>query len=414
MHLARRDFNRSTYATACGLLVFTLLIASCSPTGKISETSGEKQSHYTLVIDAGSSGSRVYIYQIEPQAGRDIPVVTMVGSEKVNPGISEFENDPEVGARNILTLLDYARAQIGADSRKQTPVYLLATAGMRLYSSDKRDRIMDKVGAVIRDEGSFSFMTAMTISGRYEGLYGWLALNYLDDQFDPAQKRESLLEMGGASTQITFTPKDKFKEHKLKRKIKGEQYRIYSRSYLYMGINEAEKLLGIPACYPLNYPMKNGGKGTGECDECARYITEKFNAICEGLERDGPHCVFMSSPVPLIDEDYLAVSSFYYVFKSLGLGPNINLAELKEKANEFCGQDYNVLQEKYPDDRDYLHQYCLASTYYWNLFKNGYRFPTDQTKISGANTINGMDITWTLGALLDIQMGFQPEAYIRD
>jgi len=37
------------------------------------------------VIDAGSSGLRIYVYKVEPGNDRDMPIITLVGGKKVNP-----------------------------------------------------------------------------------------------------------------------------------------------------------------------------------------------------------------------------------------------------------------------------------------------------------------------------------------
>ncbi len=394
--------------------IISLVLISCSTPKYTSKLPINENVHYSLVVDAGSSGSRMYVYKVEPGQDGNLLSIKMLGSKKVKPGVSEFEKNPEAGVKNIQELLKYAKEIVEPGFQKQTTLHLLATAGMRLYSKDTRSRIMNKISKVIRDEGSFDFKEAKTISGRYEGLYGWLALNYLDDQFNPESKREGLLEMGGASTQIAFTPEENFKDHKLKRKILGERYKLYSRSYLYMGINEAEELLAHPACYSINYKMPNGETGTGDCEECANHILDKFNALCEGLECSGPHCIFKTAGIPLNNDDFSAVSSFYYVFKTLGLSENIQFEELKNKGCQICETDYQQLLQDHPYAKDYVHQYCMASTYYWLLFKNGYKFPENSTKISPKNEINDFDITWTLGAVLDMEMGFSPEIYTRD
>ncbi|KAJ2395701.1 Golgi apyrase, partial [Coemansia sp. RSA 2531] len=102
---------------------------------------------YGIVIDAGSSGSRVMIYawddptlqQRENRAGNDdakqpvgLPAIeraSMQWTYKTSPGISSFADRPQrVGAEHIRPLLDFAQQHIPRRQIRHTPVYLLATA----------------------------------------------------------------------------------------------------------------------------------------------------------------------------------------------------------------------------------------------------------------------------------------------
>jgi Golgi nucleoside diphosphatase len=101
--------------------------------------------HYALIIDAGSSGSRIYIYKVEPNIYGDLPGITLVKTAKVKPGISEWEANPVKTRKNLEDLITAAKQTIEAPYRKQTPLYLMATAGMRLLSAAKREKIMKAV-----------------------------------------------------------------------------------------------------------------------------------------------------------------------------------------------------------------------------------------------------------------------------
>ncbi len=121
---------------------------------------------------------------------------------------------------------------------ERTPVYLLATAGMRLLPDEQRDAVLEKTCTFIRDKTPFhagkTIQSCLSdhvqvISGEQEGLLGWIAINYLMDGFhfqslDAATTLTSgdakgkevtaatqkstygFLDMGGASTQIAFEP----------------------------------------------------------------------------------------------------------------------------------------------------------------------------------------------------------------
>ena len=63
----------------------------------------EESISYTVVIDAGSSGSRVYLYEIFPSVDNIFPRVRERCSSdgrnlilKIEPGLSAFIDDPQV------------------------------------------------------------------------------------------------------------------------------------------------------------------------------------------------------------------------------------------------------------------------------------------------------------------------------
>ncbi|KAJ3092505.1 Golgi apyrase [Quaeritorhiza haematococci] len=241
---------------------------------------------YGVVIDAGSSGSRVLVYswknplylrreaQTEGRNAKDIldglPVIEK-GVEsgdhwqfKVEPGISTYAEKPEDVGAHLRPLLDYAVRVVPARKLATTPVYLLATAGMRLVSDSARTAILENTCTFIKMNYVFAtdggcHRHFRVISGELEGIYGWMAVNYLMGGFEhrtstnPATNKMhtfGFLDMGGASTQIAFEPTA---EMSLKhnddltkvtlRTISGDdtQYRIFVTTFLGFGMNEARR-----------------------------------------------------------------------------------------------------------------------------------------------------------------------------
>ena len=89
---------------------------------------------YAIVIDAGSSGSRVYAYWWSTGGDAPIPNVQNVPnnkggivSEKDTPGISTYSDNPNGAAKSIELLLNYSLTFIPANKLAETHVMLLAT-----------------------------------------------------------------------------------------------------------------------------------------------------------------------------------------------------------------------------------------------------------------------------------------------
>jgi apyrase len=374
------------------------------------------ESHYALIIDAGSSGSRIYIYEVEPNIYGNLPGITLVESAKVKPGISAWEVDSAKARKNLEALITAAKQTIDAPHRKQTPLYLMATAGMRLLSAAKRERIMKAVSDVFMEDDTFNFKKAVVISGAYEGLSSWIAANYLDDNFDPQKVREGILEMGGASTQIAFVPSAWFRDHKVERKIRGKNYTVFTKSYLYMGMDQSQRLAATESCYPINFPISAGStSGSGNFERCVADIMEAFTAFCENLEYNGPHCIFKKEFAPPVENEFFAISAFFYTFNFLGLEEQVDLNALQRKGSDFCLKDWGMLKKMYTNTPEkYLKSYCFSSAYFWSLLINGYHFPQDTMAITAKEKIGGTEISWTLGALIDIELGNAPMLYKAD
>ncbi|OZJ03548.1 hypothetical protein BZG36_04167, partial [Bifiguratus adelaidae] len=113
------------------------------------ELDREWQQHrkYGIIIDAGSSGSRVQVYSWKDHKYvqdthllRDIkgklPTVErgdrlgLKWTTKIEPGISSLANQPEGVDEHLKPLLDFAMEVVPEDQHSETPIFLMATAGM--------------------------------------------------------------------------------------------------------------------------------------------------------------------------------------------------------------------------------------------------------------------------------------------
>jgi len=236
-----------------------------------------KNREFGIVIDAGSSGSRIQIYSwkntehvrglLERNHGKwrnltydSMPIIDLgdeAGKEwqsRVEPGISTFGNQPSQLAGYLKPLLDHALKVVPDDKVSATPIFLYATAGMRLLPPDQQAAILTTTCSFIKESTKFLIPDCrkhvQVISGEWEGIYGWAAINHLMGGFNPSQRTLGFLDMGGASTQIAFEPdNDVVKEHAedmLKvalRSLSGadREYHVYVTTFLGYGMNEARR-----------------------------------------------------------------------------------------------------------------------------------------------------------------------------
>ena len=125
---------------------------------------------------------------------------------------------PEKTESYLLPLLQGAHSFLVNSSSPESsvPIYLLATGGMRLLSSSSQLPLLRKAHKVLSDAQKFPLFDAGTreenvrvISGRTEGVLGWVALNFGGGdgglQFVGDDERtQGLFEVGGASMQIAY------------------------------------------------------------------------------------------------------------------------------------------------------------------------------------------------------------------
>ena len=193
------------------------------------------------IIDAGSSGSRLFVYEVTTTGEQDLRLVYPLTKEqqKLSKGraLSTLANHPD----SVRIFVENMTANYCSDS---TRLYILATAGMRLKPKAHADAIYQKLEALPLINGYY-VKGAMTITGQYEGLYGWLAANYQNGrigftttttgtQFTLTGTPCGILEIGGASMQIAFTT-DHTSHECLTRPGIGN---LYSKSYLGAGADQ--------------------------------------------------------------------------------------------------------------------------------------------------------------------------------
>ena len=214
---------------------------------------GDPLVQYALMIDAGSTGSRIHIYKFNncgASAEYEYEVFKMT-----QPGLSSYAGRPEEAAKSLDVLLDEAIRVIPSSLRSCTPVAVKATAGLRLLPGSQSADILHAVEKRIHDGYPFKMLEedGVTImDGKDEGVYAWITANYLLGTIKSNTPKNTptyaVLDLGGASTQIVFKPsfsssdqKLEPGEHKYDLKFGGRSHVLYQHSYLGYGLMRARK-----------------------------------------------------------------------------------------------------------------------------------------------------------------------------
>ncbi|KAF3932266.1 Guanosine-diphosphatase [Dactylella cylindrospora] len=378
---------------------------------------------YGCVLDAGSSGTRIYIYRwldhtvqrekATPEELDSLPLISTKKkwTKKIRPGISTFHDKiSRVGPDHLEELFEHARTIIPPEQIPETPLFLLATAGVRLLPDWDRRNLLTEVCNYAIQNTNFLLpdcgLHVQAITGETEGLYGWIAANYLIGAFDANQKHNhgkghhtyGFLDMGGASAQIAFVPNatetrkhaDDLKLLRM-RKLSGEpvEYKVFVTTWLGFGVHEARSrylnqlkgtsggkgIIELPdPCLHEGLLATMKGKevirganaaedippgteddpnlaGTGKFDECQRQV---HPLLSDGkVNCDGTACLLDGHHFPKADFDinhFLGVSEYWHttheVFEMGHDTKAYDLATYSKRVRSFCSEPWESIKER--------------------------------------------------------------------
>ena len=405
---------------------------------------------YGIVLDAGSSGTRLHVYrwldnaasrsQASPKELQSLPAIESKGTEKIHPGVSTFGDKPDrVGPDHLGKLFKKARKIIPKDEEDRTPLFLLATAGMRLLDDEPRERLLEHICSYAQSHTKFLLpdcrVHIRVIPGEVEGLYGWIAANYLLGGFDsPLNSIKAndhptygFLDMGGASAQIAFAPNATMSEKHANdlqlmrfRTVDGTtvEYKVFTTTWLGFGVNQArqhyvEKLqspsqakdsniLEDP-CLPTGLTTSTKGdvflpgskevngktpylKGTGNFKKCLdlTYPLLEKDTVCD----DDP-CLIGGTHVPPIDfnvNHFVGVSEYWHttheIFEVGHKDKAYDFNTYQKRVSEFCSQDWGAIEEsikihkwgKKVDEKTAI-EVCFKASWLINVLHEGIGVP---------------------------------------
>ena len=402
-------------------LVFALLCFTVSAKQK-----SEQQAEYVILFDAGSSGTRMSIYQFL-ESGKFIKASDVKeldpSPSKIKPGISELADDPSQVEAYMMPLLESAKKTIPQDKQSSTPIYLLATAGMRLVPTDQANAILDEVRKLFHDKAKCPFLfqedvDVRIISGTAEGIYSWITVNFLTGIFGTNQASYGSLDLGGASHQNTWDLKRKKNPETFSISVAGKTYNVFARSYLGYGQDEAkerylESIVKKSDCTEnaecaVKSPCHNKGfkeslefngqarvfEGTAQVEICEDIIRNLF--FCRSL--DLKKCPFSNQP--RLRGKFYGFSALYYALTDINAVCSdcqnnfVTPGKIDVHLKSFCGENYDEINKnRYSRDR------CFSANYIYELLIAGYRLSLKK-KIRIANSLSGFDLDWKMGAVL--------------
>jgi hypothetical protein len=356
-----------------------------------------------LVIDAGSSGTRPFLYHVS-DAGTRAPYVepaTLPRScpREVGGGLQRLAGMPtEEIRRKLGPIADCARAAARIFAAP-LETHVLATAGVREMGNDTaRSDLLARTKEALAGAGVVH--QPRTISGDEEARYAWVAVN--DARPRGAEELVGILELGGASAQIAFLPGQAAPGASLAEVAKS----LTASSSPGCGNDTVWRHVRnrTRACFPTDCSEEHcsstaTGGAMGSFDLCAKEILAFLN------EADSEHCSLsrLRSSAPR-QGTFVALASYFYTARGLGL-PNEesklqSVEALRREGRRYCATNWAEITKTSKEEAGHLAGRCFSAAYAFTLLTEAYGFEPQEARIAFVGEIGGQDPAWTRGAAL--------------
>ena len=362
------------WCASCVIIVILLLASS--PVRPVEPL------EYAAVIDAGSTGSRIYVYSYE--ASDPTGTMAAVSHHRVRPSLSSFMNetrfDADALSNQFGVLVDYAKEHIPKSRWPSTPLMIAATAGLRRMDESLRELLMQGAKEVLMILASdFAFLpdSSGVISGNVEALYDIMAILPVVERIsaDLQDIRYGVIDLGGSSMQYAYQLEIEGEG----RTCSSDKDSFFLRSFSGLGLIEGmETLLAVHKdmgnevnpCVPPDGVPFNGGvvAGGGDFTACVALIKKLYLekmlqvsglTICSpsshpnivtGLD-NVPPLLHLLGLAPLEDSSPLSTRAL------------ISPKQIADSAESLCAQPWqSLLEEVAPSFPSYRgHRACYGS-----------------------------------------------------
>ncbi|KAL3309992.1 Ectonucleoside triphosphate diphosphohydrolase 4 [Cichlidogyrus casuarinus] len=367
-----------------------------------------------------------------PDRGQAIPEISIMldstGKQvvkKQTPGLSSYAERLSEIPQYLGPLLDLASTNIPAQLHSTTSVFILATAGMRFLSESDQNDIWTRVRQFVASSYSFSFLPEMafTISGPEEGIYGWITVNYLLGRFthSSAKPTVGMIDLGGGSMQIAYQiPYQEDHENIFNVDLSGDkQFTLYATTFLGYGINAAKSLYKGMLASNLTNKAKSVVKAE-DVSEYSEFINRELAPLREGTElklrgtgevplcskklkpllRKGVACSLDPCSMKGVHQPSLPAVEFYGLSEFWYTASALDADRYEKRAFIERGLHYCQMPSSNRKEQEWKNSRCFNAAWISLVLHEGFGFPDSLNNFYPVNEINGIEVQWSLGALL--------------
>mmetsp|Transcript_123582 Transcript_123582/g.335594 ORF Transcript_123582/g.335594 Transcript_123582/m.335594 type:complete len:521 (+) Transcript_123582:25-1587(+) len=375
--------------------------------------------NYTVVIDCGSTHTTLHVFEARAGVVKEVEPDANRGKAGYPPEIGPLADyiDAADDLRvDLAKLINESLRFVPQSRRIHTPLYMYATAGMRLYPPQVQRSVFERAADVLSDLGAYAVDAShlRTISEEEEAVFAYLAANQEACQgAAPCNDTVGVLEMGGGSLQVAFAPRDAIMSEAFTFNIGAQRRSIYAKGFMRFGQNEAlaKSIVALAdgggnlstlehPCFlcgysgDFNISLDAGDVtahvvGAGDAAACDELLTRLLHL---DYECDLPPCGIRGEYMPKPSGVFLGLSGFKYAVTNFDLPlTGTTPLSLKTRAEEFCTRkDSDLLGT----NAKFLQRACFLGLYAYRVlrslgFHDGY-----------AGLDFSRKVVWPVGAVL--------------
>jgi hypothetical protein len=317
-----------------------------------------------IVVDVGSTGTRVHLFQIE-----SIGNVKQIGDYfEVKPGLVSLLNTTEGTLSNVIQNISEKIWDEFQEKDKKRRIYVAATGSMRLISSKERDSLIESIKMGLKTTN------VRVLSGEEEAAFGVLGMLTQPPGALPIDAfRYGWLDLGGFSTEIGWVTDGFIPEHLFPLPpvlAPFRDARIFGRSFLDVGwqlIRQAK------ASYLQEHSI--------EKDPCKTSLKECQDLMIILL--DYPSWFQFHQP-ELVPDNFIAVNGFSYVIlDKQKMQPNSSLDDILKRAEEVCLKG--------------VEEDCLDLTFIYTLLNDMFQLNSKKFFWISKQVVTNQTLSWPRG-----------------
>ncbi|KAM3184384.1 hypothetical protein ACTXT7_008460 [Hymenolepis weldensis] len=325
----------------------------------------------------------------------------------VNPGLSEFARFPLESVEYLRPLLEQVNTHVPLHKHSQTPIFLRATAGLRLLPEFAANALLESVYSLF-NSSDFHLTTEEVVGimdGIDEGFFAWISLLFLRQNSciqlcNPSQSslvaaggtesssflhQQAIFDLGGGSFQLTFGTSSAIDQ--------GHSEDLHAMPGAYMGTQFAP-----PSGKGLWY---HGGKNWT--------VTHGFDGRASPADQAFDQC--FETALDIISERGLGVNRTHHIdcLKYTEIYAMSYMCSITEEISETflsSPSDGRVPVQWYFDaakracSEPQLEEpfRCAELTYISALLSHGFGLPMEKY-LNLNRTINGVEVGWPVGFL---------------
>lgn len=349
---------------------------------------------WQIVVDAGSSKTRGILYERSPDTIKPIAEYT------VKEPLASYGDAPEgAGTKVTVPLLNalfsIAKEQGHSLDRARVQVSVLGTGGMRGLQAPQQQAIYNAVNQAVHDQGLSTGQVRST-EGWEQGVFAWAQLNGLK-KLAGTDKTLGIIEIGDASSQITFASAEVTGPETHPVELLGKSYRVLSHSLTGLGANAARTAmdkanLNAQSCYPKGLSRSSGFDFTQCGDAYDKAVKTDFTAEMQKLDS-----IIHSGSYP--KTEFVGLGALYHILNFFD-ADTPNPAALKTTITNTCSHYGNIeaITKDKAKDQYQPENKCANGVFVYNFLYDYLKLSDGQ--LHALKTVDSMDIRWTEGFLL--------------